>query len=223
MTEATPESGIACPIPVRFMLKFRCDICSKQLDRTHGRESREAAPRDPASPRPTGRGRSRRCRHRRAPVPRHAVPARDRTRALARRLADAGQVARRLGRLAQPPGPPGDALAGPASPARASRARPPASRPSFLPVRESAGREASGRPRAPPTRRHASAPVPARIRASPGAGAHVVAAHGWPPIPRHTRWITMGTLPSVVASRRRSAATEPSRLTGGPLGAPTQR
>ena len=51
---------------------------------------------------------------------------------------------------------------------------------------------------------------------SPGAGAHVVVARGWPPIPRHARWMAMGTLPSVVAPRRRPAATEPSRLTGGP-------
>ena len=40
---------------------------------------------------------------RRAPVPRYAVSAQDRTRALARRLADAGQVARRPVPLAQPP------------------------------------------------------------------------------------------------------------------------
>ena len=90
---------------------------------------------------------------RRAPVPRHAVSARDRTRALARRLADAGQVARRPVRLAQPPGPLGDALAGPASPARANRARPPrrARRPPRGGVNRP-GRETSGRPRTPPTR-----------------------------------------------------------------------
>lgn len=66
------------------------------------------------------------------------MSAQDRARALARRLAYAGQVARRLGQLAQPPGPPGDALAGLTSPARASRARPPASRLSFFLERESA-------------------------------------------------------------------------------------
>ena len=66
---------------------------------------------------------------RRALVPRYAVSAQDRTRALARRLADAGQVARRPVRPAQPPG----SLGG--HPDRA------------------------GRPRAPPTRRHAPARI----------------------------------------------------------------
>ena len=66
-----------------------------------------------------------------------------------------------------------------------------------------------------------SLPPGVRVPGSPssGAGAHVVVAHGWLSTPRYARWMAMGTLPSVVAPRRRSAATEPSRLTGGsPLG-----
>ena len=160
---------------------------------------------------------------RRAPVPRHAVPAQDRTRALARRLADAvpGRPSPGPARAAPRParGRPGrDGLPGQGEP----RTAPPASRPSFLPGRESAGPgglgEATGpagvspragiragtsprgRPRArrgtavggrPPARPSPRGRFPPDVRVpgspSSGAGAHIVVAHGWPPIPRHAR------------------------------------
>ena len=79
------------------------------LGRLGGRESREAVPRDPASPRPTGRGRSRRCRHRRPsglPVgvrPSRDMPCRHRTaparRHPCRHESRAAALAHAVGRL----------------------------------------------------------------------------------------------------------------------------
>ena len=151
---------------------------------------------------------------RRALVPRHAVSAQDRTRALARRLADAGQVARRPVRLAQPPGPPGDALAGRASPARASRARPSASRLSFLPGRESAGPGGLG---------EATGPAGVSPRAGIRAGANPrgrsrtrrgTAAGGRPPARPSPRSRFPRTCESP-ARRPRAPARISSWLTGG--------
>ena len=119
------------------------------------------SPRNPASPSPTGRGRSRRCRHRRLsgpPVgvrPSRDMPCRHRVAPARWRAASRTQARSPIARSGSrsPPGPLGDALAGPASPARANRARPPRSarRPPRGGVNRP-GRETSGRPRTPPTR-----------------------------------------------------------------------
>ena len=107
MTEATPESGIACPIPVRFMLKFRCDICSKQLDRTHGEDGSRrlvglgVAGTGPSSPR---KAPPRGLRGRGVSGARCVVP--DDHGGLARAIAEASRGAARRRRVARP-GTPG--------------------------------------------------------------------------------------------------------------------
>ena len=96
---------------------------------------------------------------RRAPVPRHAVSAQGRTRALARRLADAGQVAGiRAG-------------TNPVQPL------------SHTPW------DGCGKPAIHSAISPWSFPLNVRVPGSPssGAGAHIVVAHGWPPIPKYAR------------------------------------
>ena len=103
MTEATPESGIACPIPVRFMLKFRCDICSKQLDRTHGEDGSRrlvglgVAGTGPSSPR---KAPPRGLRGRGVSGARCVVP--DDHGGLARAIAEVSRGAARRRRVARP-------------------------------------------------------------------------------------------------------------------------
>ena len=146
------------------------------------------SPRNPASPSPTGRGRSRRCRHRRLsgpPVgvrPSRDMPCRHRVAPARWRAASRTQARSPVARSGSrsPPGPLGDALAGPASPARASRARPPASRPSSPPGgRESAGPE---RPRGGHEPRRRAYRRGSRVAADPEAC--TMDGHGDPPVGR---------------------------------------